>query len=69
MGLNTSKKYTVRVHYLNVKSNNTDSIEENDVELKDIPKMIKAMILSITIGSDIFDLPFIITNIEVKLHK
>lgn len=69
MRLNTSKKYTVRVHYLDVKSNNTDSIEENDVELEDIPKMIKAMISSITICSGIFDLTFIITNIEVKLNK
>lgn len=69
MELKIYKNYTVRVNYFNVKSNKSDYIEEKDVELSDIPKIIKAMILSISIGSDILDLTFIITNIEVKLHK
>lgn len=69
MILNTSKKYTVRVHYLDVKSNDTDILEEKDVELKNIPRVIKASVSAIIIGGYILDRQFIISNIEVKLNK
>lgn len=69
MGPNTSKKYTVRVHYLDVKSNDTDMLEEKDVELKDIPRIIKASVSAIIIGSEILDRSFIISKIEVELNR
>lgn len=69
MGMNTSKKYTVRVHYLDVKSNDTDILEEKDVKLKDIPRIIRASVSAIGIGGFILDLPFTISKIEVELNK
>ena len=69
MGLNTSKKYTVRVHYLDVKSNDTDILEEKDVELKDIPRIIEASVSEIIFGGHFLNLPLLISNIEVKLNK
>lgn len=69
MELKIYKNYTVRVNYFNVKSNKSDYIEEKDVELSDIPKIIKAMIMSITVGGQVLDLQLIISSIEVKLHK
>ena len=69
MGMNISKNYTVRVHYLDVKSNKTNSLDEKDVELEDIPRIIKASISAIIIGSDILDRSFIISKIEVELNR
>lgn len=69
MGLNTSKKYTVRVHYLDVKSNKTDILEDKSVELKDVLKSIKASISAITVGGETLDRSFIISKIEVELNK
>ena len=67
--MNISKNYTVRVHYLDVKSNKTDFFEEKDVELKDVLKNIKASISAIIVGSEILDRSFIISKIEVELNK
>lgn len=69
MGINISKNYTVRVHYLDVKSNKTDILEEKDVELKDVLKNIKASISAIIVVSEILDRSFIISKIEVELNR
>ena len=69
MCMNISKNYTVRVHYLDVKSNKTDFFDLMDVELKDVLKNIKASISAIIVGSEILDRSFIISKIEVELNK
>ena len=44
-------------------------LEEKDVELKDIPRIIKASVSAIIIGGHILDIPFTISKIEVELNK
>lgn len=66
MSLNTSKKYTVRVHYFNVMTESTSSVEDKDVKFKDIQRIIDNMLESIDIVSEIFKVPLIISSIEVK---
>lgn len=63
------KNYTVRVYYFNVITKDTKSVEDKDVELEDVPRIIKTMIESIDTVSKIFKVPLIISSIEVKLHK
>ena len=69
MRINIYKNYTVRVHYLDVKSNKTDILEEKDVELEDVLKNINASISAIIIGNEILDRSFIISKIEVELNR